>query len=294
MLRFGTIISLAFLLSWSACSDSGSVCGNGKKESGEQCDCGKDPNNIPENCRAINGAPRSTCSDTCGLLAAHYTSLIVVWTINGSPGGTATFDTCNDAHADQVQVHVTGPSGFSNSQTTGCAQYQVSFLETNQNPLQAGTYTIDATLLSAGKPITKPVTGQGMVQLDQTNTIVVDFDLDSFLDKDSLRGTLMLDLDWAGQGCADASPVVTTQQTFVWMDEQLLDGFPARRGCVDDLWRFSDLPVADMAIEVQGLDASDQVLYCLEQPIKVGIGGNIPFTLSIPTHDASDATPCRQ
>ena len=44
------------------------VCGNGKVESGELCDCGTDPNNLPSGCKSMNGlfyGDGKGCSKTC-------------------------------------------------------------------------------------------------------------------------------------------------------------------------------------------------------------------------------------
>ena len=44
------------------------VCGNGKVESGELCDCGTDPKNLPGDCKAVNGlfyGDGKGCSKTC-------------------------------------------------------------------------------------------------------------------------------------------------------------------------------------------------------------------------------------
>lgn len=40
-------------------------CGNGLRGIGEDCDCGTDPDNLPDGCLTTNGGPGATCSTTC-------------------------------------------------------------------------------------------------------------------------------------------------------------------------------------------------------------------------------------
>jgi hypothetical protein len=48
--------------------EEGSTCGNGKVGTGEDCDCGTDPEDLPPGCTGINGAAGSTCSASCELV----------------------------------------------------------------------------------------------------------------------------------------------------------------------------------------------------------------------------------
>ena len=283
---------LTSVLPLHGCKDK-AVCGNGIREGGEVCDCGSSPDKKPAECRDINGGPRQVCTASCTLpLHVFYTTLDIIWTINGTVGDSGTFDTCNDVDADAVHVVLTGPGGFMLDQTTGCSSYQLHLSESPESPLSAGTYHAKITLLSNGRPITTEQEGQGTVLTDKANQMVIDFPLESFLDKDSLRGRLLLDLDWEGAGCDDASPLVATQTALVTTDDASpLPGFPAERECVDDIWRFSDMELGEFLLRVEGLDSEGLVIYCAQTPIKIGAGTNAPVILSVPL---SDATECGQ
>ncbi len=277
----------------SACKDD-PVCGNGVKEKGEDCDCGDAPEKVPDYCLAPNGHPRSTCSEHCtARIGIKPTVVNVVWGISDWVGTTGSFDTCSDVGADGVHVELVGPDGFRiEERNAPCSSYQYQYTETKNHLLVPGTYTVEATLLSHGTPLTGPVTGQALVQVNETNILPVLFDLESFLDRDSLRGVLMLRIDWAGTSCSDASPVVATQYVSVLTSEDAspLPGFPVVRPCDENSWRFGDMPVGDFLLDVRGLDDQDATAYCATTPIFIGIGSNLPIQVSVPQGDATTCT----
>ena len=41
------------------------MCGNGDREDPEGCDCGDDPNSLPQGCTDINGGPNANCTAEC-------------------------------------------------------------------------------------------------------------------------------------------------------------------------------------------------------------------------------------
>lgn len=261
---------------------SNPVCGNGKKESGETCDCGEDPNNLPEGCRAINGAPRSTCSNTCTLLSAQYTTLEVKWSLNGQNSSGGSFDTCSDVGVSMIHLHVEGPAGFMADKTTGCTSYQDSWYESNEEQLPSGNYTVTATPMYEWQAVGEPQVATGIVQIDLTNTIDLDFPFESFFDHETMTGDLLLTYDFDGSTCGDASPVVSTEKISVFVDDELLVGFPMTRECSDAAWIHNGLPAGEARVRLEGLDNEDSSGFCIEEVVKIGIGGNLPFVWHLP------------
>lgn len=75
---FGIFLCLAFsgFLVSEGCKDKDDKkCGNGRVGTGEQCDCGTDPNNLPPGCTDVNGGPDANCSTSCVRVSLETGSL---------------------------------------------------------------------------------------------------------------------------------------------------------------------------------------------------------------------------
>lgn len=86
------------------------TCGNGIVDWWEYCDCGDDPLNLPDGCRAVNGDPCGYCDGNCGMFGSSCGNGLIDGTedcdcgycpdplptgctaINGAPGGECEVD----------------------------------------------------------------------------------------------------------------------------------------------------------------------------------------------------------
>jgi cysteine-rich repeat protein len=226
----------------------GSVCGNGKAEPpDEQCDDGNDNE-------------EDGCSSSCRQLATRDAQLI--WTMLEHEADQFN-ESCSGVGAKTVQLDLTGPSSVTLMRDCGESQYL-------QSMLQAGHYTVTATLLdAAGVALTK---GKTKVEFDMpevaTGTAVqvpIDFGFDDFVK--SYQGNWLYRLRWGGAAtCGAANPPVAKRTIRLERDGQVLttgggvavDGATAEP-CTDTTTSFTiaDLTWGPMDVIVTGLDASD-------------------------------------
>lgn len=277
-----SFLFIAFLSVFFGCKDPAPVCGNGKVEKGEQCDCGLDPHKLPAGCRDINGGPRSNCSAHCTWMNINYTTLLVKWTLNGEDAQGGTFDTCSDIGVSEIHLGVVGAGGYRSEKNPGCSSYQETWTETLQTFLPTGEYTVSATPLRNRQVVGEMRDATGIVYLDRTTEIKIDFPLEAFFGWEDMTGDLILSYDFDGQGCTDASPIVEVERIYLSQDELLLDDFPKTRACSDGFWIHNTLPVGETLLRLEGRDSEDASGFCLEELIKIGVGGNLPINLTIP------------
>ncbi len=279
---FAFFFMLVFLSPFFGCKDPAPVCGNGKVESGQQCDCGLDPHRLPAGCRDINGGPRSNCSAHCTWVNIDYTTLVVKWTLNGADQHGGTFDTCSDIGVSEVHLGVVGPGGFTSEKNPGCTSYQETWTETLQTFMPTGEYTVSATPLRNRQVVGEMRDATGIVHMDRKTEITIDFPLEGFFGWEEMTGDLLLSYDFEGQGCTDASPIVEVEVIHLYQDEILLEDFPKTRACSNSLWIHNRLPVGETLLRLEGRDSEDASAFCLEELIRIGVGGNLPINLTIP------------
>jgi len=170
----------------------GAVCGNGVKETGEQCDNG-----------AQNGMTGSNCSATCTGVSIPRASLQVSYSrLNVTSDGYTNYPapTCNDLGIANAQIVIAGP--MPDTKLVPCSQTSATW-----DPITPGMYQATITLLDAqGVALTKPRTSlMTDVQIGTPTVISLDFAEADYLK--SYKGTLYLVPSWGtvGTQCATAS-----------------------------------------------------------------------------------------
>lgn len=191
----GALLALFGLVAFSQCG--GSVCGNGKKEGGEECDAGK-----------LNGAANSGCSSECKIASLNVAGLEVFVTrlVDASVGYEGA--SCTDLKAAKMHLVVTGPDpSFPYDMMLPCDPG--SQLWPSVTP---GAYQATVTLLdTSGAALTKPKASATMnAALGSMTMLSINFTKDDFLKQD-YTGTLYFKPSWGEDAttCTMASPMVT-------------------------------------------------------------------------------------
>ena len=184
-----TLVVLGGGVAWLECG-GGSVCGNMKVESGEQCDVG-----------AMNGVDGSGCSATCQFATIAVASIQVSYSkLQGEvPGFNGV--SCGDLGIGGAHVVLSGPSG-ADEMWMGCMQSK-----TYSSNVTPGAYQATITLLdSKGVALTNPVTtAMTDVQKGPVTNLAINFKQADFVKQD-YQGNLNFDPNWGmmGKACGDA------------------------------------------------------------------------------------------
>jgi cysteine-rich repeat protein len=192
---------LLLLLVAAGCS--GSVCGNGKIEDGEECDDG-------------NTVDGDGCSAQCKFVATVDTYVhFLPFTIEGQPADAA--ETCGGVEASQVEVTVTGPKTV--TQKVQCTLGQVKI-----SSLPAGDYTVTAKAFDgSGNALTRGMAHGSFTQGTSQLQVDVVWPFADFI-KD-YHGTFYFALSWAGaQTCASAQEPVARERLLLTRDGTPLAG----------------------------------------------------------------------
>jgi hypothetical protein len=177
------------------CGSSASVCGNGVKEDGEQCDNGM-----------TNGAAGNNCSTECKAVGIPRASLQVFYTrLKPSVGAYPNFPSpsCKDLGVSETKAaHVVLEGPTPKDEIWPCNMISGSY-----DGVEPGTYQSTVTLLDdAGNPVTKPVKSM-MVDVKiggAASNLMVTFAESDYLRTD-YKGNFDFRLSWGQSGklCAD-------------------------------------------------------------------------------------------
>lgn len=290
------------LLSFAACGGD-PVCGNGVKETGEDCDHG-----------AKNGTADDNCSASCRSISIPRIELRASWSLltNAVPGYRGT--TCTSVGAASAHLVISGAIAL--DETLPCADGQEVISTYCATPpdggtcttrLPAGDYQATVTLLDAqGQPVTKPVSSPMTTAVTGTDTnLVAAFTMSDFLRQD-YTGAVLFTTTWGDStaSCERAQPPVD-HQAFTLVD---VDRNPIAAGTKTDQGspldgsealcftptgaqvgeKVSDLPWGPYTLTVVG-SSQGTTAYCGQFSLFVGPGDtNRAFSVVVPAASIDD------
>jgi cysteine-rich repeat protein len=181
-------VRLLFALLLAGCS--GSVCGNGQVESGEQCDDG-------------NTMSGDGCSSTCQVEATIDTFVhwqFVATEFPGYPGAN-----CSGLEASRVDLMLTGPKIVMTTASCSDAQVKLSSLPLGDYTIKAAAFDAIGNALTLGHA-TKTFTAGG-----QSQNVFIDFPFEDFTH--AYTGTFYFTTKWSGATtCDGATPPVAKER----------------------------------------------------------------------------------
>lgn len=267
-MRANALLALLFasLLQTGPAACGGSVCGNGKVESGEQCDDG-------------NMRDDDACTNSC---MQHDTlDAQVKWTLLGqeAPGFS---ETCGGVGASKIHLVIAGPMPF--DQTVDCSSSQYIF-----KALTPGDYTVTGTLLDImDMPVTKGMSTTGFTISGADVNVTLNFGFDDFVS--SYFGNYFYRIKWGGAvTCADGvPPVVMTKfrlerggQPIKNMDGTITVDGVTPTPCHDFTEQFAEsvntLPWGPATAIITGLDGNGVPQFKGTFPTFVGAGVSNPI-----------------
>jgi cysteine-rich repeat protein len=190
------IVAVAAWAAWfAACGggDGDSVCGNGVKEDGEDCDDG-------------NMVDTDNCTNSCRFAEVQTLDAVVKWAFNKDAAPRFDVDSCFDMGVSRVEVeiqHTTDTAvAFTASET--CGLRQVTFIDIPAGDYLARVRAVDTD----GNLMTNAVVEQlfTISSVDVEIEVVIPYEAW----KQSYTGTFFFRLHWGDMGidCAAAAPPV--------------------------------------------------------------------------------------
>ena len=283
------------------------VCGNGKQESGEDCDLG-----------AKNGIDGQPCSLGCRAISVIRSSLNVTWQILSQTGIEGfTGSTCSKVEADKARVIVVGPNNLRIEQDIDCSAYG-RIIDTVCTRLPKGDYQATITLIRTSDKTAVTLARSSARRTNSkdgdTLNLGIDFGYDDLLNKGTLKGTLLLDVSWGEDKntCDKATPKVTMESLWLGVNDGVkpvmgksvpgtpLDGTPS--GCFvpgqgPNVNRTSEdiagLSIGAYRLHIKGFAGNNSPTYCKNLDVFAGPGtNNTPYKILVPAVVMGDAGAC--